>query len=235
MLSQLLSSAEHLIKTQPLLAIPVIFVGGGLITAANPCVLASIPLAIGFVGGYTKGRNKGYALLLALFLFLGIAATFTVLGMVAGLGRDDVRDHQQVLALGDCRCLPRPWVCKFSSFPTSKCPMPRGITPKTSGLVGAFLLGALTGVIASPCAMPILVVLLSYVAAKGNIVYGGVLLFTYALGHSVLVLAAGTSMGLAEAMVSSKGLKKASVVLKKVSGVLILLVGAYFVYEILKR
>jgi cytochrome c biogenesis protein CcdA len=55
------------------------------VTALNPCVLASIPLAIGFVGGYATGRSKGYALLLALFLFLGIAATFTALGTVASL------------------------------------------------------------------------------------------------------------------------------------------------------
>ncbi|MEO0073395.1 MAG: cytochrome c biogenesis protein CcdA, partial [candidate division WOR-3 bacterium] len=66
-------------------------------------------------------------------------------------------------------------------------------------------------------------------------VYGGLLLFTYALGHSVLVLLAGTSIGIAEAMVNSKGLKNASVILKKVSGALLLLVAAYFIYELVKR
>ena len=83
--------------------------------------------------------------------------------------------------------------------------------------------------------MPILVVVLSYVASKGNVVYGGILLFTYALGHSVLILVAGSSMGLAETLVNSKGLKKASEVLKKASGVLILLVAVYFLYSIIKR
>jgi cytochrome c-type biogenesis protein len=232
MLNQLLSNAEHLIKTQPLLAIPVVFLGG-LVTALNPCVLASIPLAIGFVGGYTKGRSKGYALLLAFFLFLGIAVTFTVLGMIAGLAGTMLGTTSKFW----------PWliviVClvmgvQILFFPKFEIPMPRGITPKTGGVVGAFLLGALTGVIATPCAMPILVVVLSYVASKGNVVYGGILLFTYALGHSVLVLAAGTSMGLAEAMVSSKGLQKASAILKKASGGLILVVAAYFAYEIFK-
>lgn len=232
MLNSLLSNAEHLIKTQPFLAIPVIFVGG-LLTAMNPCVLASIPLAIGFVGGYAKGRSKGYALLLAFFLFLGIAATFTVLGMIAGLAGTMFGTTSKFW----------PWVIvvvclamgvQILVFPNFEIPMPRGITPKASGIVGAFIVGALTGVIATPCAMPILVVVLSYVASQGNVVYGGVLLFTYALGHSVLVLAAGTSMGLAEAMVSSKGLQKASNILKKASGVLILLVAAYFLREIFK-
>lgn len=233
MLNQILGNAEHLIRTQPLLAIPVIF-AGGLVTALNPCVLASIPLAIGFVGGYAKGRSKGYALLLALFLFLGIAVTFTVLGMIAGLAGTMFGTTSKFF----------PWmiivVClvmgvQILFFPNFEIPMPRGITPKTGGVVGAFILGALTGVIATPCAMPILVVVLSYVASKGNVVYGGVLLFTYALGHSVLVLAAGSSMALADALVSSKGLQKASVILKKASGVLILLVAAYFLYDILKH
>jgi cytochrome c-type biogenesis protein len=232
MLTQLLSNAEHLIKTQPFLAVPVIFVGG-LLTAMNPCVLASIPLAIGFVGGYAKGRSKGYAFLLALFLFLGIATTFTVLGMIAGLAGTMFGTTSKFW----------PWlivvIClamgiQILFFPKFEIPMPRGITPKTGGIVGAFILGALTGVIATPCAMPILVVVLSYVASRGSVVYGGVLLLAYALGHSVLVLAAGTSIGLAEAMVSSKGLQKASNILKKASGMLLLLVAAYFVYVIFK-
>src|SRR5512143_1819066 len=84
MLSSLLANVERLITTQPLLAVPVVFIGG-LMTALNPCVLASIPLAIGFVGGYATGRSKSYALLLALFLFLGIAAAFTTLGIIASL------------------------------------------------------------------------------------------------------------------------------------------------------
>jgi len=233
LLSQLLGNVEYLIRTQPFLAIPVIF-AGGLVTALNPCVLASIPLAIGFVGGYAKGRSKGYALLLALFLFLGIAATFTVLGMIAGLAGTMFGTTSKFW----------PWlivvVClamgiQILFLPRFEIPMPRGITPKAGGMVGAFILGALTGVIATPCAMPILVVVLSYVASKGNVVYGGILLFTYALGHSVLILVAGSSMGLAETLVNSKGLKKASEVLKKASGVLILLVAVYFLYSIIKR
>ncbi|MFO7650636.1 MAG: cytochrome c biogenesis protein CcdA [bacterium] len=233
MLANLLANVERLITTQPLLAVPVVFLGG-LVTALNPCVLASIPLAIGFVGGYAKGRSKGYALLLALFLFLGIAAAFTALGMVASLAGTlfgTTSTFWPILIIVVCVVMGG----QILLFPHFELPMPRGITPKAGGVVGAFLLGALTGVIATPCAMPVLAVLLSYVAAKGNVLYGGLLLFAYALGHSVLVLVAGSSMGIAEAMVNSKGLKKASTILKKASGVLLLLVAAYFVYELLKR
>jgi cytochrome c-type biogenesis protein len=233
MLTDLLASAERLITSQPLLAVPAVFLGG-LVTALNPCVLASIPLAIGFVGGYTRGRSKGYAFLLALFLFLGIAAAFTVLGLIAGLAGTLFGTTSRlwpVLIIIVCVLMGG----QILFFPDFELPMPRRVAPKVGGVVGAFLLGALTGVIATPCAMPVLAVLLTYVASKGNIIYGGLLLFTYALGHSVLVLVAGTSIGLAEAMVNSKGLKRASTILKKASGVLLLLVAAYFIYELFKR
>ncbi len=233
MLTDLLASAERLISTQPLVAVPVVFLGG-LVTALNPCVLASIPLAVGFVGGYTRGRSKGYAFLLALFLFLGIAAAFTVLGLIAGLAGTlfgTTSKFWPILIIVVCVLM----AGQILLFPGFELPMPRHVAPRVGGAVGAFLLGALTGVIATPCAMPILAVLLTYVASRGNIIYGGLLLLFYALGHSVLVLVAGTSIGIAEAMVSSKGLHKASAILRKASGVLLLLVAAYFAYELVRR
>jgi len=232
-LAGILANVERLISTQPLLAVPVVFLGG-LATALNPCVLASIPLAIGFVGGYATGRSKGYALLLALFLFLGIAAAFTVLGMVASLAGTlfgTTSKFWPILIIVVCAVMGG----QILFFPSFEIPMPRGFAPRAGGILGALLLGALTGVIATPCAMPVLAVVLTYVASRGNIIYGGLLLFTYALGHSVLVLVAGSSMGVAEAMVNSKGLRKASTILKKASGVLLLLVAARFAYDLFRR
>jgi len=203
-------------------------------TALNPCVLASIPLAIGFVGGYATGRSKGYALLLALFLFLGIAAAFTVLGVVASLAGTlfgTTSKFWPLLIIVVCLVMGG----QILIFPSFEIPMPRGFAPKAGGMVGAFLLGGLTGVIATPCAMPVLAVVLTYVASRGNVAYGALLLFTYALGHSVLVLVAGSSIGIANAMVNSRGLQKVSTVLKKASGVLLLLVAAYFAYDLFRR
>ena len=233
MFAGVLANVEKLISTQPLLAVPVVLLGG-LATALNPCVLASIPLAIGFVGGYATGRSRGYALLLALFLFLGIAAAFTVLGMAASLAGTlfgTTSKFWPILIIVVCVVMGG----QILLFPNFEVPMPRGFAPRAGGVVGAFLLGALTGVIATPCAMPVLAVVLTYVASKGNIVYGGLLLFAYALGHSVLVLVAGSSVGVAEAMVNSKGLRKTSTILKKASGVLLLLVAAWFAYDLFKR
>ena len=72
--------------------------------------------------------------------------------------------------------------------------------------------------------------LLAFVAEKGNVLYGGFLLFVYALGHSALVLVAGTSVGAAKGLLESKGLRKAHAVLQKVAGVLIIGIGVYFLF-----
>jgi len=70
------------------------------------------------------------------------------------------------------------------------------------------------------------------VAEKGNVFYGGFLLFVYALGHSALVLVAGTSVGAAKGLLESKGLRKAHGVLQKAAGVLIIGVGFYFLFAL---
>jgi cytochrome c-type biogenesis protein len=99
---------------------------------------------------------------------------------------------------------------------------------KTKGLLGALLLGMLTGTVSSPCATPVLAVILAYVSTQGNVVYGGSLLFVYALGHCALIFVAGLSVGLTESIVSSRGAKNFSLYAKKLSGALLVVVGIYF-------
>jgi cytochrome c biogenesis protein CcdA len=66
------------------------------------------------------------------------------------------------------------------------------------------------------------------IAAKGNMVYGLGLLFSYALGHCVLIVVAGTSIGAAKNLLESKRFQRANFYLRKVAAVLIILVGFYF-------
>ena len=67
-------------------------------------------------------------------------------------------------------------------------------------LVSALLLGGLFGLIASPCATPILAVILSAAAAKGHPLAGGVLLFAYAVGHGLPLLVLGLFAGAASGL-----------------------------------
>jgi cytochrome c-type biogenesis protein len=84
-----------------------------------------------------------------------------------------------------------------------------------------------SGLVASQCATPVMAAILTYVMAKGAVFYGAVLLFVYALGRGVPVVLAGTFTG------ALKGLQKLgrwSEVIEKVSGVIILAVGFYFLW-----
>jgi cytochrome c biogenesis protein CcdA len=60
--------------------------------------------------------------------------------------------------------------------------------------------------------------------------YGGLLLLVYALGHSVLILIAGTSMGAAKRILESKKTNRAFDILRRTAGAMIVLVGGYFAY-----
>jgi cytochrome c biogenesis protein CcdA len=95
-------------------------------------------------------------------------------------------------------------------------------------MLGAFLLGLLFGLVSTPCATPILAVLVVYIASKGSYAYGAFLLFFYALGQSLFIVLAGTSMGMAKTLLESQGLQKAGLVLRKAAGVVIILVGFFY-------
>jgi cytochrome c-type biogenesis protein len=98
------------------------------------------------------------------------------------------------------------------------------------GIIGSVILGLLFGVVSSPCATPVLAVILTYVASQGNPVYGASLLFVYALGHCILMLAAGTFAGMARVMIESKGLARFSMIARRTSGVIVILAGLYLLF-----
>lgn len=226
MVESFLQNAEKIINTNPWLGFAVVFVGG-LLTASNPCVLAMIPLMIGFVGGTKEITGVKRALLFSLFFVLGLSLAFSVLGVLAGVtGRllGDVGAFWRYIVVAVCLVM---GVYLLEIF---KIPLPQVSVgnPKLRGLVGAFLMGILFGIVSTPCAVPILAVILVLIASKGNIIYGFGLLFSYGLGHCTLILVAGTSMGAAKSLLESKKLQRANFWLKKIAAVLIILVGAYF-------
>lgn len=218
---------DRVIQGQPWLAPAAVFLGG-LATAANPCVLAMVPLVMGVVAGRREGVSVKRMFLFSLFFVLGLAVTFTGLGLISSLaGRmfGDIGRVWRYIVAAVCLAMGLQLLGLFKlDFNT-----PAFLNVRKQGIGGAFLLGLLFGLVSTPCAVPILAVLLAYVAEKGNVLYGGFLLFVYALGHSVLILIAGTSLGAAKRLLESKGLRTASAVLQKVAGVVVILVGVYFI------
>lgn len=219
------SNIQHIIQNQHGLAFVAAFFGG-LISAASPCVLAAIPLIIGYVGGYSEG-NKRRAAIFSLVFVLGLSITFTLLGAAASVMGQFLGFMGRWLYLGLAVIavlmgLQLIGIISFS-LPFQKT---RQVTVR--GLAGAFLLGLLTGMVSSPCATPVLAVILAYVSMQGDMMYGGSLLFVYALGHCALIFVAGLSVGMTEGIVSSKGFKNFSLYSKKVSGAVLVAVGIYF-------
>lgn len=218
----------RLIQHNPWLAVVAVFLGG-VMTASNPCVLAMIPLMIGLVAGRKATASLKKTFFFSLFFVLGLAMTFTGLGLISALmGRmfGDIGRFWKYAVAAVCLVMGAHLLGVFK-FNFS---VPKSFGKIREGGLGAFLLGLLFGVVSTPCAVPVLAVLLAFVANKGNIFYGGFLLFIYALGHSLLILIAGTSMGAAKRLIESKGLNKANWILQKAAGIIIVLIGIYFLF-----
>ena len=98
------------------------------------------------------------------------------------------------------------------------------------GYLGAFLTGILAGVFSSPCSTPILVVLLAIVGQSGSLLYGILLLLLYSIGNSILVVIAGTSIGMVKKITANKKYGKFSNYLKYFMGIIILLFAFYMFY-----
>jgi len=231
MFTDFIAQAGEYVHTNPWLALAAVFVAG-LLTAASPCVLAMIPLMMGYVAGQdAEPRGFRRALTFSLLFTLGLSCTFAVLGMTASLAGKLYGDVSAVWSwVVVVVCL----VMGLHLMDLIHVPIPNIVRrqPRLRGALGALVLGLLFGFVSAPCAAPVLVVLLTYLAgADASVGWGGLLLLVYGLGHSILILVAGTSMGAAQALIASQGFTRTTEWLRRGAGVVILLVGAYFAWQ----
>ena len=224
MMESMLNNIQSIIHNNHGLAFLAVFVGG-LISAASPCVLAAIPLIIGYVGGYSGGDKKKAATYSLVFI-LGLSITFTVLGAAASAMGRFLSFAGQWLYIG-LAVIAVFMGLQLMGIISLALPFQKTRTVKSKGLWGAFFLGLLTGTVSSPCATPVLAVILAYVSTQGDMLYGGSLLFAYAVGHCTLIFIAGLSIGLTESMVNSKGIKNFSLYAKQFSGAILVAAGLY--------
>lgn len=207
---------------------PLFALIAGVLTSFTPCALSSVPLVIGFVGGVgNKGTKR--ALRLSLTFAAGSAVTFTVLGVAASmLGKLMMGTGTWwYLILGILMVLMALQIWEIYNF----IPSSFAISKNTRrGYIGALLAGILGGFFSSPCATPVLVVLLATVAKEGNLLWGALLLLIYSIGHSTLVIVAGTSVGFVQKVSASEKYGKLSLILKTVMGIFIMLIALYMFY-----
>ena len=207
---------------------PLLAFAAGVLTSFSPCSLSSIPLVIGYVGGYAGGDTKR-AFRYSLVFCAGMAVTFTALGTLASMFGKLMRGSGSwwYILLGTLMALMALQMWDIINIIPQARVMGKSAR---KGYIGAAMLGMLGGFFASPCATPVLVVLLAMVAQGGSLLWGVLLLFLYSLGHSVLLLVAGTSVGLANGLVSSARLGRLGRVFKIAMGGAILLLSFYMFY-----
>jgi cytochrome c-type biogenesis protein len=227
MINDWLEQTGRLISANMWLA-PLAALLGGLLTAFTPCSLASVPLIIGYVGGYA-GKDTKKAFRFSLVFCGGMAITFTILGILAALlGRlMQLTGSWWYIALGVLMI-----IMALQTWEVIN------IIPQTSllsknnqtGYLGALIAGFLGGLFASPCATPVLIALLAIVAREGKIMWGIILLLLYSAGHSILLVMAGTSVGMVNQMTRSTKYGFISTGLRIVLGSVILILGFYLLY-----
>jgi cytochrome c biogenesis protein CcdA len=221
-------SLGQVMQTRPLLAYGASYLGG-VIATASPCILASIPLVIGFVGGYAGGRRK-QAFLYSLTFVVGLAVVMSILGAIAALA------GTMFGQVGSCwqfavAIILMTMGLHLAGVINLKLPSAsQKFLPRRTGLIGAFILGALFGLVLSPCASPVLAVILTLAAVQGQVAYGSILLFAYALGQGTLILLAGTFTGVIESYLQSKS-ARVGAMLQQAAGGLIFFVGCYILFQ----
>lgn len=226
-MNELLEQLSTLIKEGFWLA-PLLAFVAGVLTSFTPCSLSSIPLIIGYVGG-TGQKDTKKAFRFSLTFAIGSAVTFTALGVIASLAGKLIGTGASwwYIILGILMVLMalQTWGI-FEIIPSSYL-----VSKNTrKGYAGAFIAGILGGVFASPCSTPVLIALLAIVAGKGNIIWGILLLLIYSIGHGILAVVTGTSVGLVQKLINNEKYGKLSKVLKIGMGLIILIIGFYMFY-----
>jgi len=172
---------------------------GGFAASLTPCVYPLIPVTLAIFGATSEvSRMRAFAL--AVTYVIGMALMYTSLGIVSALG-GSLFGH----------FLGNPWLiasmCLFlitlSLFTLDIIKFDLAYRLQTragriggSGFAGAFLMGTVSGLVAAPCAAPLLITILGIAAKTQSAWRGAALLFSYALGFGLIFIALATFSGL---------------------------------------
>ncbi|HDX4392160.1 TPA: protein-disulfide reductase DsbD, partial [Enterobacter hormaechei subsp. steigerwaltii] len=172
----------------PFSALWALLIGIGI--AFTPCVLPMYPLISGIVLGGKQRLSTTRALLLAFIYVQGMALTYTALGLVvaaAGLQFQAALQHPYVLIGLSAVFI----LLALSMFGLFTLQLPSSLQTRLTLMSnrqqggsagGVFAMGAIAGLICSPCTTAPLSAILLYIAQSGNLWLGGGTLYLYALG-----------------------------------------------------
>lgn len=206
--------------------------GLGFLLSLTPCVYPMIPVTIGYFG-MQSGRKTGSLMFLAALYVLGIAITYSTLGVVAALtggmfGSALQNPYVPLIIAAVLVAL------ALSMFGLYEFRVPSSIAAKSQGkqgALGALLMGLLFGIVAAPCVGPVTVGMLLPVAKSGSPMLGFLTFFIFSLGMGVPLFVLATFSG-AITKLPQAGMWMVSV--KKVFGLLLIGAAIYYVTPLIR-
>src|SRR6266853_1644005 len=184
-------------------AVMAVFFGAGLLLTFTPCVLPMIPIVSGIIVGEGRKVTRGRALLVSLAYVLGMAVTYTAIGIAAALSGNLLSAAlQNAWILGAFALVFV--VLALSMFGFYELQLPSGwqarLTEASNRLGGGHwgavaLMGMLSAAIVSPCVAAPLAGALLYIGQTRDAVLGGTALFSMAIGMGVPLVLVGVSEG----------------------------------------
>jgi len=214
------------IENISLLTYGIVFFSG-IFICFTPCVYPMLPIIISYIGG-SEINSRKEVFIRCLSYVLGMACIYSLLGAVISLSGGIFGNFQNSFwvnfIVGNIFIAMGLFMLDVFSFPQVNF-IQGNILKKTSGWPGAFLLGAVSGLVVGPCTTPVLGAILTYVAKKQNLVLGTTLLFSYALGMGFPLLILGIFVGLLKKLPKSG---KWMLRMKKLFGLLLIAAGEYF-------
>jgi thiol:disulfide interchange protein len=207
----------------------------GVVGSLSPCVYPLIPITISLFGARSaNSRMQGF--LLSLVYVLGIAVTYSALGVLAATSGG---------LFGSA--LQSPWVVGtvavvflamgLSMLGVFEIRLPDALNQRLNAVGGgqssrfatSFLMGTVAGIVAAPCVGPPLVAVLAYVATTGSMSAGISLLTVYSLGMGVLFIFLGTFTQYLTRIPKSGGWME---VIKGSMGIVMLVVGLVYFQDV---
>ncbi len=203
----------------------------GVVVCFTPCVYPIMPVIIGYIGA-TDLRTKQEGFFRSLSYVLGLALVYSTLGAIAafsGIFFGVIQSNFWVnLIVANIFILLGLFMLDVFQMPQISF-FKKMTLQNRVGFGGAFLMGAVSGLVVGPCTTPLLGGILAYVATKQNVFLGISLLLTFALGMGCPLLVLGTFIGLLKKLPRSGYWM---VRIKKIFGLLLIASGEYFLVNL---
>src|SRR5882672_1000497 len=181
-----------------------VFFGAGLLLTFTPCVLPMIPILSGIIVGEGQKLTRGRAVLVSLAYVLGMAVTYTAIGIAAAFSGNLLSAAlQNAWALGAFAAVFVGLALSMFGFYELQLPSSwqARLTEASNRLGGGHwgavvLMGALSAAIVSPCVAAPLAGALLYIGQTRDVVLGGTALFSMAIGMGAPLVLVGVSGGM---------------------------------------